>query len=71
MGSIQVDRLSSLTKTKLGVGDAINVEIAGTAIGDAIISEITDDYVEVVYFGKTFKLPPNALDYFDLFHMYA
>lgn len=60
-----------MTKTKLGVGDAIDVEIAGSAIGDAIISEITDEYVEVVFMGKTHKLPPNALDYFDLFNIYA
>lgn len=58
-------------KTKLGVGDAVSVEIAGTAIGDAIISEITDEYVEYVYMGHTFKLPPDSLDYFDLFSEYA
>lgn len=60
-----------MTRTKLGVGDAIDVEIAGTPVGDAIISEITDEFVEVVYMGRTYKLGPNALDYFDLFNMYA
>lgn len=60
-----------MTKTKLGVGDPINVEIAGTAIGDAIISEITDEYVEAVWMGRAFRLPPSALDYFDLFNIYA
>lgn len=60
-----------MTKTSLGVGDAIDVEIAGTAIGEAIISEITDEYIEVVYMGRAHKLAPNALDYFDLFNLYA
>jgi len=55
-----------MTKT-LGVGDAIDVEIAGSSIGDAIISEITEDYVEVVYMGRGHKLAPNALEYYDLF----
>lgn len=60
-----------MTKTKLSVGDAVNVEIAGTAIGDAFISEITDEYVEVVYMGRAHKLPADALDYFDLFNQFA
>ena len=53
------------------VGDPVPVEIAGTEIGDAIISEITDDYVEVVYMGRTIKLPADALNYFDLFNLYG
>lgn len=60
-----------MTRKSLGVGDAIGVEIAGTEIGDAIISEITDEHVEVVYMGRAFRLGPNALDYFDLFNLYA
>ena len=53
------------------VGDAVDVEIAGTAVGDAFISEITDEYVEVVYMGKAIHLPPNALEYFDLVKEWA
>lgn len=53
------------------VGDPISVEIAGTPVGDAIISEITDEHVEVVYLGRAIHLPPNALEYFDLFKEWA
>lgn len=48
-------------------GDLLDVEIAGSPIGDAVISEITEDYIEVVWLGRAFKLPPDALDYFELF----
>lgn len=60
-----------MTKATLGVGDAVSVEIAGTAIGDAIISEITDEYVEYVFMGRPYKLGPDSLEYFDLFDEYA
>lgn len=53
------------------VGERVDVEIAGIAIGEATISEITDDWVEFVYMGKTHRLPPDCLEYFDLFHLYS
>lgn len=47
-------------------GDILPVEIAGESIGDAVVSEITDDYVEVVFYGHTIKLSTNVLDYFEM-----
>lgn len=55
----------------LKVGDYVDVEIAGTAIGDAVISEITDEYVEYVFMGRPYRLGADSLEYFDLFDLYA
>lgn len=49
----------------LKVGDIIAVEIAGTEIGNAVVSEVTEDYIEVVYMGRAYKLGPNVLDYME------
>lgn len=49
----------------LKVGELIAVEIAGTEIGNSVVSEVTEDYIEVVYVGKTYKLGPNVLDYLE------
>lgn len=48
------------------VGDIVDVEIAGECIGDAVVSEITDEYMEVVYMGRAFKLSPNVLQFFEI-----
>lgn len=47
------------------VGDILEVEIGGSVIGDSSVSEITDDYVEVVWMGRTFKLSPNVEQYYE------
>jgi len=47
------------------LGDILEVEIGGSVIGDAIVSEITDDYVEVVYQGSAHKLSPWVAEYFE------
>ena len=52
----------------LVVGDYLPVEIAGVEIGDAIITEINDDYIEVSISGNVVNLPPDVLDYFELWH---
>lgn len=48
------------------IGDLIPVEIAGTVIGHSVISEITDEYIEVLYYGHPIHLPPDVLDYIEL-----
>ena len=53
-------------KSKLKHGDIVPVEIAGSEIGNSVVSEITDEYIEVVWQGYAFKLPPSAVDYFGL-----
>ena len=50
----------------LVVGDYLPVEIAGVEIGDAKISAISDEYVEVLIKGNPLQLPPDVLDYFEL-----
>jgi len=46
-------------------GDLIPVEIAGQSIGDAVVTEITDDWIEVAFYGFTKRLGTKALDYLD------
>lgn len=48
------------------LGDIVPVEIAGQEIGDAVVSEITDEFIELVWRGYAFKIGPDAGDYFDL-----
>lgn len=47
-------------------GDILAVEIAGQEIGDASVSEITDEYIEVVWRGYAFRLGLGAVDYMDM-----
>lgn len=51
---------------ELAVGDLIPVEIAGESIGDAVISEITDEWTEVTFYGHTIKLSPDVLTFHEL-----
>lgn len=46
-------------------GDIIEVEIGGEAIGNAVVSEITEDYVEVVWMGHTHRLSPDIISYYE------
>ena len=46
-------------------GDLIPVEVAGQSIGDAVVTEVTDDYIEVAFYGHPVKLSPNVLNYLD------
>lgn len=50
----------------LRVGDLIPVEIAGESIGDAVVSEITDDYMEVTFYGHAIKLSTEAVKFHEL-----
>lgn len=47
-------------------GDILAVEIAGQEIGDAVVSEITDEHVEVVWRGYAFRLGLGAVEYMDI-----
>lgn len=51
---------------ELKVGDLVPVEIAGESVGDAIVSEITDEYMEVTFYGHVIKLSSEAKDYHEL-----
>lgn len=58
-------KLNILTKEEFGHGTILAVEVGGESIGDAVVSEITDDYIEIVYMGHTVKLPPTIREYYE------
>lgn len=46
--------------------DILPVEVGGQEIGDCFVSEITDEYVEVVFLGHTFKISPHVHEHFEM-----
>lgn len=50
----------------MNVGDLVPVEIAGTEVGQASVSEITDEWVEFIFMGRVYKTGPDVIDYFEM-----